>query len=112
MSKDKNFHDYLLSDVFQSVDGITSKSMFGGYGFYRYGVIFGIIADGKLYFKVGEGNKKDYEDAGSQPFQYPMRNGKMTTMSYWEAPTDVLENKDQLENWINKSLQENNKKKK
>lgn len=104
MAKDKNFHDYLISDVFVQLPGITSRPMFGGYGFYRYGIIFAIIAEGKLYFKVGNSNRKDYEEYGSQPFQYPMKNGKLSTMSYYELPADILENSEVLEKWIDKSV--------
>lgn len=113
MKRDRDFHNYLMSDVFVGIEGITSKPMFGGFGFYRNGIIFGIIADGNLYFKVGDSNKKDYEEYGSKPFTYPMKNGplrqsdsearKTTTISYWEVPADILENKDELERWINKS---------
>lgn len=110
MSKDKSFHDYLLDDVFRQIEGITSKPMFGGYGFYRDGIIFAIIADGKLYFKVGESNRKDYEEHGSRPFTYAMKNGKKTTLSYWELPVDIMEDGDELEKWIDKSVEESRKK--
>lgn len=105
MRKDSNksLHDYLMFDVFEGIDGITSKSMFGGFGFYRNGKIFGIIADGKLYFKVGSNNKKDYEERGSKPFVYQAR-GRDMTISYWELPADIMEDREQLVEWIEKSL--------
>lgn len=110
--KDLSFYEYLRDDVFSFVPDITSKPMFGGWGFYKDGIIFGIVADGKIYFKVGELNKKDYIKKGSKPFTYPMKNGKTTTLSYWELPEDILENKNEIEDWINKSTKESLQKKK
>lgn len=109
MTKDKSFHDYLLNDVFSDLSGITSRAMFGGFGFYKDGKIFGIIADGKLYFKVGDGNRSDYEEYGSKPFVYHGHKNKTTTMSYWEVPEDILEDKEKLEIWIEKALEQHKK---
>ena len=109
MNKDQGFHDYLRSDVFLGIDGITSRAMFGGYGFYRDGLIFGIIADGKLYFKVGDGNREDYEKSGSKPFVYTGKKGKPMTMSYWELPSDVMEDKPELSVWIEKAIAQHKK---
>lgn len=102
MVQDKAYHDYILMDVFSGIAGIHSRAMFGGYGFYINGKIFAIIADGKLYFKVGDDIKKDFEDRGSHPFRY-QSNGKMIEMSYWEIPEEILDNKDILLEWIERS---------
>ncbi len=103
-SINKSLHEYLIADVFAGIDGISTKTMFGGYGYYRSGRIFGIIADGKLFFKVGESNKKDYEDYGSKPFVFKAHNGREMKISYWEVPADVMEDREILEEWIEKSL--------
>lgn len=102
MGRDKHFHDYVLMDIFAGISGIASRPMFGGYGFYLHGKIFAIIADGKLYFKVGEENKHDFEERGSRPFVYNAK-GKSIAMRYWELPEELFENKEELEIWINKS---------
>lgn len=103
MARDKDFHDYILHDVFAGLFGINSRAMFGGYGFYKDGKMFGLIADGKLYFKVGEGNKKDYEEEGSEPFVYRSKD-KDVTLNYWELPERLFENKEELVEWIEKSI--------
>jgi DNA transformation protein len=46
----------------------TSRAMFGGFGIYRNGLMFALVADDQLYAKVDASNKADYEEAGSQPF--------------------------------------------
>ena len=105
MVRDKAFHDYILMDVFSGIDGIVSRPMFGGYGFYVHGKIFAIISGGKLYFKVGEGNIKDFEEKGSRPFVYNAK-GKSISMRYWELPEELFENKEELEIWIRRSSEQ------
>ncbi|WP_407311919.1 TfoX/Sxy family protein [Desulfosporosinus sp. SB140] len=47
---------------------VTVKKMFGGAGIYYDCLIFGILADDILYFKVDDSNKSDYVMAGMQQF--------------------------------------------
>lgn len=93
-----------MYDLLSEVPGISSKAMFGGYGIYLEGLIVAIIADGKLWGKVGDTNKEDYQRHGSQPFVYSGKNGKSMTMSYWEIPADVLEDRFLLQEWLEKSF--------
>jgi len=104
MKKDQGFYEYVINDAFMGIAGISSRAMFGGWGFYRDGKIFGIIADGKLYFKVDDSNKSEYVSYGSKAFEYHGKKGKSVTMSYWEVPSDILENREELEEWIERSL--------
>ena len=106
MKKDNDFYEYVKDDLFADIDGITSRHMFGGYGFYKDGTFFALIAYGKLYFKVGPNNQKDYEKHKSKPFIYSgHKSRKPTKMSYWEVPADVLEDKDELVKWIDKAVE-------
>lgn len=105
MKKDEGFHEYIMGEVFRNLDGITSKAMFGGWGIYKNGLFFALIADGQLYFKVDESNKGDFEEKDSKQFVYQMPNGKETRMSYWELPVDVLEDQMELRSWVDKSIE-------
>ena len=98
-----DFHDYVVYDLMSHIEGITGRSMFGGYGLYKDGVVFGIIADDELYFKTDEKNLSDYKKAGSKPFCYENGKKKIVTMSYWEVPADVLEDREALEKWAEES---------
>lgn len=97
--------EYLMLDVFADIPGITCKPLFGGFGFYKNGVIFACIADGILYFKVDDINRPQYEKMGCQPFVYTHTNTKkVTTMPYSELPETILENPEQLKIWIDESV--------
>ena len=81
---------------------ITARSMFGGYGIYKNGVIFALIAYDELYFKVDESNKSQYKKFDSEPFTYEAK-GKKGTLSYWKVPIEILEDEEQIGVWLNQS---------
>lgn len=91
--RDKGFHEHIVRDLLGEIPDIMSRPMSIDWGIYQRGVIFAIIADGVLYFKVDEKNKRDFMRYGSKPFSYTMRNGKIATLSYRELPEAISEDK-------------------
>lgn len=89
--KDKSFAEYVVGDLFSYLDDVSARAMFGGYGIYRGGVMFGLIAEGDLYFKVSELGAKKYGSFGSKPFHYSRKDKGAITMSYWCIPEEVQE---------------------
>jgi len=83
---------------------INIKAMFGGFGIYRDGLIFAIIVDDKLYFKVDAASIEEFKQLGLLPFTYEAR-GKRVAMSYYEAPAEVLEDRHEMAIWAKKAYQ-------
>jgi len=90
MKVSADFLNYAM-DRLSSIDNIRSRAMFGGYGIFHEGLMFALIADDTLYFKVDESNRDIYEKAESQPFPHGI--------SYWEVPAEVIEDKNRLVEW-------------
>ena len=86
--KHDSFVEYVC-DQLADIDAIMYKSMFGGYGLYSGSVFFGIVYDGRLYFKTDETTCARYLEWESAPFQ---PNAKQTLKSYYEVPGEVIEN--------------------
>ena len=101
MAVSDEYLTYVL-DQLACVGCVESRRMFGGVGIYSSGLFFALIADDVLYFKVDDSNRSDYEAAGMEPFR-PFAD-KPNVMSYYEVPIEVLENKDRLEEWVQKAL--------
>lgn len=96
------FTDYVLEQL-ASFSGVTARRMFGGQGLFKGGLMFALIADGELYFKVDDSNRPDFEAIKSQPFVYEKKEGKTATMSYWYVPEEIIEDVDALKNWAAKA---------
>ncbi|MFC1969853.1 TfoX/Sxy family protein [Chloroflexota bacterium] len=95
MKRTSEYLEYVMEKL-SPLGQIKSRAMFGGYGIFHEGVMFALIADDNLYFKVNESNRDDYQKAGSQPFPHGM--------SYWEVPAEVLEDNSKLPIWAESSL--------
>jgi DNA transformation protein len=103
MPVSQGFRDFVL-DQLQALANVTARPMFGGLGLYSGDRFFGLVAHDTVYFKAGPGNRRDYERAGMQPFRpYP---GRPTTMKYFQVPTAVLEDADELVRWARKAVAE------
>jgi DNA transformation protein len=101
MSVSDEYITYVL-DQLVSLGEVESRRMFGGAGIYCNGLFFAIIADDVLYFKVDDTNRVEYEQAGMEAFKpFP---DKPDVMSYYEVPVEVLENRKQLAEWADKSM--------
>jgi len=98
-----HFVQYVVDDLMGGVKGIAARAMFGGYGIYWEGVMFGLIADDVLYFKVDATNRREYEASGSRPFTYQAKGRKKIALSYWEVPATILDDRDALVAWAQKS---------
>ena len=85
----------------EKVASITSKSMFGGVGLYADGLFFALIANDRLYFKVDDSNRLDFEAAEMEPFR---PYGDERSMKYYEVPIGVLEDVDALQTWAEKAV--------
>jgi DNA transformation protein len=107
-----DFHEYVIHDVLGHIKGITSRKMFGGYGLYLDGDIFGIITDvNELRFKVDDSNRKQYEDIDSSPFIYHgHKSRKPTVMNYYLIPESLMEDRDKIYEWIFQSAELSRKK--
>jgi DNA transformation protein len=102
MPKHDEFVAYLL-ELLQPFGPVSARAMFGGYGLYRDGLMFGLIADETLYLKVDEKNRAEFEAQGLGPFVYH-KKGKPYAMSYHLAPAEALEDSEPLCAWAEKGF--------
>ena len=87
-----------IVDLLQFIGPVESKSMFGGFGMFLEGLMFGLVAGNELYLKVDTRNPQDYEDLGLQAFSFE-KNGRQFKMSYYQAPEEAMEDAELLSDW-------------
>jgi DNA transformation protein len=103
MGVSDEFLEYVL-DQLAGWGGVSARRMFGGAGLYRDGRMFGLVADDVAYLKADDSNRADFVKAGSAAFNPYPEKGKTAVMSYYEIPPDVLEDRDELAAWAQRSL--------
>ncbi len=100
---DDSFNEFVL-DQLSTLPDLHAKAMFGAHGLYCGDKFFGILDDGRLFFKTDARSQADYTARGMEPFTYEMK-GKVMTMAYHEVPPDVLEQPHELTAWAQRAIQ-------
>ena len=101
MSISSGFRIYATDQLSQIVP-LTTRAMFGGLTFFHEGRAFALIAEERLYFKVDDTNRPEFEAKGMRPF-LPFGD-PAKPMAYYELPEEILEDLDQLAPWVQKAL--------
>ena len=96
------FTDYLI-ELFEQFGPVQARKMFGGYGIYNDGIMFGLVADDTLYLKADKSNVQEFESRGLVPFEYN-KAGKLMKMSYYLAPAEILDDPDAAAIWARRSF--------
>ena len=99
MSVSQELEEYIVGQL-EVAGTVRSRRMFGGVGLYIDDGFCGIIGadSGRLYLKVDDSNRPDYEREAMQPFQTPKG-----TMSYYTVPEYVIEDAKLLRDWALKA---------
>ena len=106
MAVSKDFADYCC-ELLSGVGAPVAKRMFGGWGISVDGVTIAVIADlgklggsnQKLYLKVDDITKKQFEAAGGQRFEMVSKDGKLMGMNYFTTPDETMESPDAMLPW-------------
>lgn len=97
-----SFRDFVLEQL-AALDGLRSRRMFGGYGLYAGEAFFGIVFDGRLYFKTHPDTLAEYLEHHAAVFA---PSEKQVLKNYREVPVDILEDGELLLSWARKAAQE------
>lgn len=93
-----------IRDVFRSFGPVHIRRMFGGKGIYQDELMFALEAGGELYLKVDEESVGAFQELGSRPFTFEMRDGRATLTSYWLMPESALDDPDEAREFATMAL--------
>ena len=83
---------------------LTTRRMFGATGVFRDGLMFAMIVDDTLYFRVDAHNRTEFAEAASAPPLSYMKQGKVIDLSFWPAPERLLDEPEALIAWARLAL--------
>ena len=83
---------------------VSARAMFGGWGFHLDGRMFALAAFETFYIKADVANRADFESRGLAPFRYESQ-GKVSAMSYFQPPSEALDDRDLLCEWARKGVE-------
>ena len=91
MASDQNFVDFVMEQI-KNAGEITAKKMFGEYGIYADGKLFGLICDNKLFIKPTISGREFIGNVVEAP---PYEGAK---------PSFLIEEKIEDSNWLSELI--------
>ena len=86
----------LVTAKLETIDGLSMKKMFGGYGIFHDGSMFGLIdSKGKMFLKSNETIQSYFDALGSE---------QHSRMPYYSIPEDMLNDHDRLVEMTRRSI--------
>ena len=94
-----------LGEMFADVEGASVRSMFGGAGMFRQGLMFALSTEeNRLAFKADEQTIPDFVAEGQSQWTYPHKGGKQMSMGYWHIPERLLDDPQAFRDWADKAF--------
>ena len=83
---------------------VTMRRMFGKTGVFCDGLMFAMVTDNMLYFRVDDHNREDFKEAASVPPLNYRKGGASIDLSFWRAPERLFDEPDELVAWAQIAL--------
>ena len=83
---------------------LAMRRMFGKTGVFCDGLMFAMVTDDTLYFRVDDGNRATFAEAASCPPLNYESQGRTIDLSFWRAPDRLFDEPDELVRWARAAL--------
>lgn len=93
-----------LREQLASLGHVTMRRMFGKTGVFCDGLMFAMVTDDTLYFRVDEHNRAAFKEAASFPPLNYQKKGSSIDLSFWRAPERLLDEPDEFVTWARTAL--------
>ena len=93
-----------LSEQLAPLGRISMRRMFGKTGVFCNGLMFGMVTNDALYFRVDEHNQAIFKEAQSVPPLNYEKQGRTIDLAFWRAPERLLDEPDELVIWARAAL--------
>jgi DNA transformation protein and related proteins len=93
-----------LREQFAPLGRVTLRRMFGKTGLFCDGLMFGMVRDDMLYFRVDDHNQAAFQEARSFPPLNYEKQGNTIDLAFWRAPERLFDEPDEFLIWARAAL--------
>lgn len=93
-----------LCEQFAPLGHVTMRRMFGKTGVFCDGLMFGMVTDNTLYFRVDDHNRVTFKEAEAFPPLNYEKKGSTIDLSFWRVPDRLFEEPDELDTWARAAM--------
>ena len=88
-----------IEEALEPLGRVSMRKMMGGATLYLDGTIFAIVGDGEIWLKADQESDGIWDEAGCERFTYTFKDGRVDSMNYRRAPSDVYDDAEALQHW-------------
>ena len=93
-----------LREQLAPLGGVMMRRMFGKTGVFCNGLMFAMVTNDTLYFRVDDHNRAVFKEAESAPPLSYEKKGCTIDLAFWRAPERLLDEPDELVTWARAAL--------
>ena len=98
MSVDEGLYAW-VQEALEPLGTVTMRKMMGGATLYLDGTIFAIMDEGELWLKADAETDAIWDAEGCERFSVTFKDGRVDTMNYRRAPSDVYDDAEAMQRW-------------
>jgi DNA transformation protein len=83
---------------------VTMRRMFGKTGVFCDGLMFAMVTDDTLYFRVDDDNRTAFKEAEAFPPLNYAKKGSTIDLSFWRTPERLFDEPDEFVMWARTAL--------
>jgi DNA transformation protein len=83
---------------------VTLRRMFGATGVFCDGLMFAVVSEDMLDFRIDDHNRRAFEEAAAFPPLNYEKKGRTINLSFWRAPERLFDETDELGMWSRRAL--------
>jgi DNA transformation protein len=88
-----------VEEALEPLGPVTLRKMMGAAVLYLDGVIFAVLDEGEIWFKSDAETNAIWDGEGCERFTFTARDGRVETMNYRRAPSDVHDDAEAMQRW-------------
>ena len=98
MSVDEGLYAW-VEEALAPLGTVSARKMMGGATLYLDGIVFAILDGDELWLKADDETNAVWDAEGCDRFSVTFKDGKVDTMNYRRAPSDVYDDAEALQRW-------------
>ena len=91
-------------EALEPLGTVTMRKMMGAAVLYLDGIVFAVL-DEELWFKGDAQSEAAWDEAGCERLSFTGKDGRVETMNYRRAPSDVYDDADAMQRWAALALE-------
>ena len=88
-----------VQEALEPLGVVTMRKMMGGATLYLDGIVFAILDEGEIWFKADAETDAIWDVEGCERFSMTFKDGRVDTMNYRRAPSDVYDEPEAMQRW-------------